>query len=68
MKKCARSSRRLPKTTDLDDIDRRELLDALEVALERLEEEDISEEEAFAAMSQLSAEIEEIENQARRHD
>ena len=51
------------KDTDLSDIDRRELLDALEVALERLEEEDISEEEAFAAMSQLSAEIEEIENQ-----
>ncbi len=51
------------KDTDLGDIDRRELLNALEVALERLEEEDISEEEAFAAMSQLSAEIEEIENQ-----
>jgi len=51
------------KDTNLEDIDRRELLDALEVALERLEEEDISEEEAFAAMSQLSAEIEEIENQ-----
>lgn len=51
------------KDTNLDDIDRRELLDALELALERLEEEDISEEEAFAAMSQLSAEIEAIENQ-----
>ncbi|MDE2950836.1 MAG: hypothetical protein OXT68_08710 [Chloroflexota bacterium] len=51
------------KDTDLEDIDRRDLLDALEVALERLEEEDISEEEAFAAMSQLGAEIEEIENQ-----
>ncbi len=50
------------KETNLDDIDRRELLDALELALERLEEEDISEEEAFAAMSQLQAEIEEFEN------
>ena len=49
--------------TDLDAIDRRELLNALELALERLEEEDISEEEAFAAMSQLSSEIEAIENQ-----
>ncbi|MCY4072872.1 MAG: hypothetical protein OXG60_16385 [Chloroflexi bacterium] len=53
----------IAKDTDLGDIDRRELLDALEVALERLEEEDISEEEAFAAMSQLQAEIEKIENQ-----
>ncbi len=51
------------KDIDLDDIDRRELLEALELALERLEEEDISEEEAFAAMSQLGAEIEAIENQ-----
>ena len=49
--------------TDLDDIDRRELLNALEIALERLQEEDISEEEAFAAMSQLSAQIEEIQNE-----
>lgn len=51
------------KDTNLDEIDRRELLDALEIALERLEEEDISEEEAFAAMSQLQAQIEEFENQ-----
>ena len=51
------------KDTDLDDIDRRQLLEALEVALERLEEEEISEEEAFAAMSQLQAQIEAIENQ-----
>lgn len=50
------------KDTDLDNIDRRELLDALEIALERLEEEDISEEEAFAAMSQLGTELEEMRN------
>lgn len=49
--------------TDLDEIDRQELLEALEVALERLEEQDISDEEAFAAMSQLESEIEEVENQ-----
>ena len=48
--------------TDLDDIDRRELLNALEIALERLQEEDISEEEAFAAMSQLQAQFNEIEH------
>ena len=53
----------IAKDTDLDDIDRRELLDALEIALERLQEEDISEEEAFAAMSQLQAQLEEIENE-----
>lgn len=47
--------------TDLDDIDRQDLLDALEVALERLQEEDISEEEAFAAMSQLAAELDEMD-------
>ena len=39
------------------------MLNALEIALERLQEEDISEEEAFAAMSQLSAQIEEIQNE-----
>ena len=50
------------KDTDLADIDRQELLDALEIALERLQEEDISEEEAFAAMSQLQAQLEELEN------
>ena len=50
------------KDTDLDDVDRQDLLEALEVALERLEEEDISEEEAFAAMSQLQAEMEALEN------
>lgn len=49
--------------TDLDEIDRQELLDALEIALDRLEEEDISDEEAFAAMSQLESQIEEIENE-----
>ena len=48
--------------TDLNDVDRQELLEALEVALERLQEEDISEEEAFAAMSQLASELEELEN------
>ncbi len=48
------------KDPDLDDVDRRELLDALEVALERLEEEDISQEEAFAAMSQLEAQLDEL--------
>ncbi len=50
------------KDTDLDDMDRQDLLEALEIALERLEEEDISEEEAFAAMSQLQAELEALEN------
>ena len=50
------------KDTDLDDVDRQDLLEALEIALERLEEEDISEEEAFAAMSQLQAELEALEN------
>ncbi|MCY3779219.1 MAG: hypothetical protein OXG78_02830 [Chloroflexi bacterium] len=48
--------------TNLDDIDRQNLLDALEVALERLQEEEISEEEAFAAMSQLQSQLEEVEN------
>ena len=51
------------KDTNLDDIDRQELLDALEIALERLEEEDVSEEEAFAAISQLGAEFEELQSQ-----
>jgi len=50
------------KDTDLDDVDRQDLLEALEIALERLEEEDISEEEAFAAMSQLQADLEALEN------
>lgn len=50
------------KDTNLDDVDRQDLLEALEIALERLEEEDISEEEAFAAMSQLQAELEALEN------
>ena len=50
------------KDTDLADVDRQDLLEALEIALERLEEEDISEEEAFAAMSQLQAELEALEN------
>jgi hypothetical protein len=49
--------------TDLNDIDREELLEALEIALERLEEENISDEEAFAAMSQLESEISEVENE-----
>ena len=47
--------------SDLADSDRRELLDALEVALERLEAEDISDEEAFAAISQLQAQLESTE-------
>jgi len=51
------------KDTNLEDVDRQQLLEALEIALERLEEEDISEEEAFAAMSQLQAELEALENQ-----
>ena len=51
------------KDTDLDDIDRQDLLEALEIALERLEEEDISEEEAFAAMSQLQTDLEALELQ-----
>jgi len=49
--------------TDLDEIDRQELLEALEIALDRLEEEDISDEEAFAAMSQLESQIDEVENE-----
>lgn len=49
------------KDTDLDDVDRQDLLEALEIALERLQEEDISEEEAFAAMSQLQADLEALE-------
>ena len=49
--------------TNLDDVDRQELLEALEVALERLQEEDISEEEAFAAMSQLQEQMEELQRQ-----
>ena len=48
------------KDTALDDVDRQDLLEALEIALERLEEEDISEEEAFAAMSQLQSQLEEL--------
>ena len=48
------------KDPNLDDVDRRDLLDALEVALERLEEEDISQEEAFAALSQLEAQLDEL--------
>lgn len=50
------------KDTSLDDVDRQDLLDALEMALERLQEEEISEEEAFAAMSQLQSQLEEMEN------
>ena len=53
----------IAKDTGLDDIDRQELLDSLEIALERLEETDISEEEAFAAMSQLQSELEEAQNE-----
>ena len=47
--------------TSLEDIDRQDLLKALEVALERLQEEEISEEEAFAAMSQLQSQLEDME-------
>jgi hypothetical protein len=49
--------------TDINEIDREELLNALEIALERLEEEDISDEEAFAAMSQLESQIDEVEHE-----
>ncbi len=49
------------KDTDLEDVDRQELLEALEIALERLQEEDISQEEAFAAMSQLQEQLEALE-------
>ncbi len=49
------------KDTDLDDIDREQLLEDLQLALERLQEEDISDEEAFAALSQLQAQLEERE-------
>ncbi len=51
----------IAKDTSLDDVDRQDLLEALEVALERLEEEEISEEEAFAAMSHLESQLEEME-------
>ncbi len=51
------------KDSGMDDIDRQELLEALEIALERLEEEAVSEEEAFAAMSQLAAQLEEMARQ-----
>ena len=47
---------------DLQDVDREALLNALQIALERLQEQDISDEEAFAAMSQLESQIEETEN------
>lgn len=50
------------KDTGLDDVDRQDLLEALEVALERLEEEEISEEEAFAAMSHLKSRLEDMEH------
>lgn len=49
--------------TDINDIDREELLNALEIALERLEEQDITDEEAFAAMSQLESKIDEIQQE-----
>lgn len=48
--------------TSLEDLDRQALLNALEIALERLQEQDISDDEAFAAMSQLTSQIEDIEN------
>lgn len=48
------------KAPDLNEIDRQDLLDALEIALERLEETEISQEEAFAAMSQLETALEEL--------
>ena len=53
----------IAKDSNLDDVDRQELLDSLEIALERLQEEDISEEEAFAAMSQLQSQLEDAENE-----
>ncbi len=49
--------------TNLDNVDRQDLLEALDVALERLQEEDISEEEAFAAMSQLQEQLDELQRQ-----
>ena len=48
--------------TDLDPVRRDDLLESLDIALERLEEEDLSEDEAFATMSQLDAKIESVEN------
>lgn len=44
---------------DLEEIDRQQLLEALEIALDRLEDENVSDEEAFAAMSQLQSELSE---------
>jgi hypothetical protein len=49
--------------TDINEVDRDELLNALEIALERLEEEDITDEEAFAAMSQLESKIDEVQQE-----
>ena len=51
------------KDSDLTDVDRRDLLEDLEIALERLETRDISDEEAFATMSQLQAQLEEMQQQ-----
>lgn len=48
------------KDPNLDEIDRQDILDAMEIALERLEETDISQEEAFAAMSQLEMRLDEF--------
>lgn len=48
--------------TRLEDVGREGLLQALEIALERLQAEDISDEAAFAAMSQLESQIEDVEN------
>ena len=53
----------IAKDARLEEVDRRELLDELEIALERLQEEDISEEEAFAVMSQLGEQLEQERNQ-----
>ena len=48
------------KDPNLNEVDRQDMLDALEIALERLQETEISQEEAFAAMSQLEAQLDEI--------
>ncbi len=48
------------KDPDLNEAVRQDMLDALEMALERLEETEISQEEAFAAMSQLETQLDEL--------
>ena len=45
--------------TELDEVDRQELLDSLEISLDTLEEEDTNNEEVFAVMTEVDAELQE---------